>query len=385
MGFLSAFCGCLEKRLRGHNASGLGGGDEGDDGDSFDLFFDLHILQIATNFFSELNKLGHGGFGPVYKGLMPNGQEIAVKKLSLESRQGIGEFTNEVKLLLRIQHKNLVTLLGCCVEGPEKMLVYEYLLNKSLDYFLFDKTKSALLDWPKRFQIVLGIAKGLLYLHEEAPERIIHRDIKAGNILLDEQLNPKISDFGLARLFPGEDTHVNTFRISGTHGYMAPEYALRGYLSVKTDVFSFGVLVLEIVSGRKNHSSGHGEKADLLSHAWMLYQGGKALELVDTNLAKYNRDEAEMCIVLGLLCCQASVPDRPDMNSVHLMLSSDSFTLPKPGKPGIHGRGGRWTTNSSALTKSTATTSTTRNSVGSNFVEDYSRNSISVSSVDEGR
>lgn len=171
----------------------------------------------------------------------------------------------------------------------------------------------------------------------------------------------------------------------GCSGYMAPEYALRGYLSVKTDVFSFGVLVLEIVSGRKNHSSGHGEKADLLSHAWMLYQGGKALELVDTNLAKYNRDEAEMCIVLGLLCCQASVPDRPDMNSVHLMLSSDSFTLPKPGKPGIHGRGGRWTTNSSALTKSTATTSTTRNSVGSNFVEDYSRNSISVSSVDEGR
>lgn len=389
MRFLFGFCGCLEKRLR-LGGDGGGGKEEGG-GESSDLFFELRILQVATNFFSELNQLGHGGFGPVYKGLMPNGQEVAVKKLSLNSRQGLREFTNEVKLLLKIQHKNLVTLLGCCAEGPEKMLVYEYLPNKSLDYFLFDKNKSPLLDWSKRFQIVTGVARGLLYLHEEAPERIIHRDIKASNILLDEQLNPKISDFGLARLFPGEDTHVNTFRISGTHGYMAPEYAIHGYLSVKTDVFSFGVLVLEIVSGRKNHAKElGGEKADLLNYAWTLFQARKTLELVDPSLAKYIPDEAAMCIQLGLLCCQASVQDRPDMNSVHLMLSSDSFTLAKPGKPGIQGRKGQWnTTATSAAFSNTnpgsTNTATTRVSGGSSFVEEFSRNSISYSSMDEGR
>ncbi|CAJ1951929.1 unnamed protein product [Sphenostylis stenocarpa] len=390
MTFLFRLCPCLRK---GGATSGDDGGDHHDDpngpGDSMDLIFPLHTLQLATNFFSNLNQLGHGGFGPVFKGMMPNGQEVAVKKLSLESRQGVKEFTNEVMLLLRIQHKNLVTLLGCCAEGPEKMLVYEYLPNKSLDHFLFDKRKSSSLDWATRFRIVTGVARGLLYLHEEAPERIIHRDIKASNILLDEKLNPKISDFGLAKLFPGEDTHLLTFRISGTHGYMAPEYALRGYLSVKTDVFSYGVLVLEIVSGRKNQDLRLGsEKADLLSYAWSLYQGRRIMDLIDPSLGKYNGDEAAMCIQLGLLCCQASIIERPDMNAVHLMLSSDSFTLPRPGKPGIQGRTGRWTTTtSSALTNTnTNASSGTRVSGGSgSFVDDYSRNSISTSSFDEGR
>ncbi|KAI8528681.1 hypothetical protein RHMOL_Rhmol12G0166500 [Rhododendron molle] len=388
MGFLARLCSCFGKKLR----DGGGGGDEdGDGGQSSELFFELRTLQVATNFFSEANQLGHGGFGPVYKGLIPNGQEVAVKKLSLDSRQGFKEFTNEVKLLLKTQHKNLVMLLGCCAEGPEKMLVYEYLPNRSLDYFLFDKKKSSSLDWLRRYRIVTGIARGLLYLHEEAPERIIHRDIKASNILLEGQLNPKISDFGLARLFPGDDTHLNTFRISGTHGYMAPEYAMHGYLSVKTDVFSFGVLVLEIVSGRKNHVRGlGGEQEDLLTYAWTLFQAGKTLDLVDPSLARWNQDEAAMCIQLGLLCCQANVADRPDMNSVHLMLSSDSFTLPRPGKPGIQGRRGRWTTTtSSALTNTNRARSTntagTSASAGSTIVEDFSKNSISYSSIDEGR
>ncbi|KAL3512238.1 hypothetical protein ACH5RR_024955 [Cinchona calisaya] len=389
MGLISNLFSCLDKRLkRGANAAE----DEGEEEDSWGLFFELRNLQIATNFFSDLNQLGRGGFGPVYKGLMPNGQEVAVKKLSLDSGQGVREFTNEVKLLLKIQHKNLVTLLGCCIEGPEQMLVYEYLPNKSLDFFLFDKEKSPSLDWTKRLQIVTGIARGLLYLHEEAPERIIHRDIKASNILLDDQLNPKISDFGLGRLFPGEDTHLNTFRISGTPGYMAPEYALRGYLSVKTDVFSFGILVLEIVSGRKNHNGRLGaQMADLLNYAWTLYQAGKALELVDASLDKYNPTEAAMCIQLGLLCCQANVADRLDMNSVHLTLSSDSFTLPKPKKPATHGRIGRWsTTGSTAFTdKTNATTTQTGatkiSSTGCSFVEEFSRNSISYSSLEEGR
>lgn len=385
MRFPRRLCPCFHK-------GGTVSDDDGDDyhngtGDSLDLIFELHTLQLATNFFPALNQLGHGGFGPVFKGLMPNGQEVAVKKLSLESRQGVREFTNEVRLLLKLQHKNLVTLLGCCAEGPEKMLVYEYLPNKSLDHFLFDKRRSPSLDWVTRFRIVTGVARGLLYLHEEAPERIIHRDIKASNILLDEKLNAKISDFGLARLFPGDDTHMQTFRISGTHGYMAPEYAMRGYLSVKTDVFSYGVLVLEIVSGRKNHDVRLGsEKADLLSYAWTLYQGGKIMDLIDPSLGKYNGDEAAMCIQLGLLCCQASVVERPDMNAVHLMLSSDSFTLPRPGKPGIQGRAGRWTTTTTSALTNTNASSATRASGGSgSFVEDYSRNSISTSSFDEGR
>ncbi|XP_044465775.1 cysteine-rich receptor-like protein kinase 10 isoform X4 [Mangifera indica] len=382
--FLSSLYSCFRKRLKAPGDS--------DGVDSSDLFFEIRTLQIATNSFSELNQLGHGGFGPVYKGLMPNGQEVAVKKLSLNSRQGLREFTNEVKLLLKIQHKNLVTLLGCCAEGPEKMLVYEYLPNRSLDYFLFDKKKSTSLDWSTRYQIIIGVARGLLYLHEEAPERIIHRDIKASNILLGEQLNPKISDFGLARLFPGDDTHMNTFKICGTYGYMAPEYALHGYLSVKTDVFSYGVLVLEIVSGRKNHDRSFGaEKVDLLNYTWTLYQNGNPLELVDPSLTNCNRHEAAMCIQLGLLCCQQSVADRPDMNSVHLMLLSDSFTLPRPGKPGIQGRTSRWTeTTPSALTNTntkgnSTNTGVNRTSGGNSFVEDFSRNSISYSSIDEGR
>ncbi|XP_027359442.1 putative receptor-like protein kinase At4g00960 [Abrus precatorius] len=392
MRFLLGLCPCLRKTgtasdaAADHDPNAAADHDPNAAADTLDLIFDLHTLQLATNFFSNLNQLGHGGFGPVFKGLMPNGQEVAVKKLSMESRQGVREFTNEVKLLLKIQHKNLVTLLGCCAEGPEKMLVYEFLPNKSLDHFLFDKRRSSSLNWATRFRIVTGVARGLLYLHEEAPERIIHRDIKASNILLDEKLNPKISDFGLARLFPGEDTHVQTFRISGTHGYMAPEYALRGYLSVKTDVFSYGVLVLEIVSGRKNHDVKLGsEKADLLNYAWTLYQGGKVMDLIDPTLGKYNGDEAAMCIQLGLLCCQASIIERPDMNTVHLMLSSDSFTLPRPSKPGIQGRAGRWTTTTTSALTNTNASSATKASGGGSSAEDYSRNSISTSSFDEGR
>ncbi|GJZ33351.1 cysteine-rich receptor-like protein kinase 10 [Tanacetum coccineum] len=318
------------------------------------------------------------------KGVLPNGQEVAIKKLSLTSRQGVREFTNEVKLLLKIQHKNLVMLLGCCVEGPEKMLVYEYLPNKSLDYILFNKEKSPSLHWTQRFQIIVGVIRGLLYLHEEAPIRIIHRDIKASNILLDEKLNPKISDFGLARLFPGDDTHLNTFRISGTHGYMAPEYAMHGYLSVKADVFSFGILVLEIVSGRKvNERQLGAEKSDLLTYTWNLFQTGKQLELVDGSLDTCNLSEAAMCIQMGLLCCQAIVADRPDMNALHLMISNESFTLPRPGKPGLQGRGGRWTTTTSSTLTSTDATTLTKPSVTSS-IEEYSKNSISMSSMNEG-
>ncbi|KAH9302268.1 hypothetical protein KI387_013851, partial [Taxus chinensis] len=217
--------------------------------------FSLEALAEATEDFHEKNKLGEGGFGLVYKGMTRDGKEIAVKKLSERSAQGKREFMNEVKLVANVQHRNLVKLLGCCVGGQERLLVYEYLPNKSLDTFLFqdaDPEKNRRLDWQKRYNIIIGIARGLLYLHEDSKLRIIHRDIKASNILLDEQLNPKIADFGLARLFTDNETQIQS-RIAGTYGYMAPEYAMRGQLSVKADVYSFGVVLLEIMSGRKNN------------------------------------------------------------------------------------------------------------------------------------
>ncbi|CAD6239381.1 unnamed protein product [Miscanthus lutarioriparius] len=395
-------CGCCVGRRRGNSGGAAGASGRAEEGDEWSLFIDLPVLEAATGGFSDDNLLGRGGFGP---GVMENGQQIAVKKLSMGSRQGVREFLNEVRLLLKVQHRNLVSLLGCCASSGHFLLVYPYFPNGSLDHILFDRKKCAQLDWPKRYHIIIGLARGLLYLHEESPVKIIHRDIKASNVLLDDQLNPKISDFGMARLFLEDATHVNTFRISGTYGYMAPEYALNGYLSTKTDVFSFGILVLEIVSGRKNivrHSDD--EKIDLLNYTWKLFEEGRSLEIVDPSLSKSNPDseQALLCIQLGLLCCQAVVPDRPDMHSVHLMLSSDSFTLPKPGKPAIHGRTGRWMTTTTASGSASASgasntnttsggstfgtdTNTTRASVLANIAEDESRNSISISFTMEGR
>ncbi|KAK2644251.1 hypothetical protein Ddye_019446 [Dipteronia dyeriana] len=178
--------------------------------------FSFEKLTTATDNFNSANKLGQGGFGPVYKGVLEDGQEIAVKRLSKASGQGLQEFMNEVMVISKLQHRNLVRLFGCCVEGEEKMLIYECMPNKSLDAFLFDVDKRKLLDWGKRFNIIEGISRGLLYLHRDSRLRIIHRDLKASNILLDEELNPKISDFGMARIFGGDQDHAKTIRIVGT-------------------------------------------------------------------------------------------------------------------------------------------------------------------------
>ncbi|KAG6651692.1 hypothetical protein CIPAW_06G130400 [Carya illinoinensis] len=281
--------------------------------------FSYESVSAATNNFSTANKLGEGGFGPVYKGKLLKGQEIAVKMLSKRSGQGLEEFRNETILIAKLQHRNLVRLLGCCVEGDEKILIYEYMSNKSLDFYLFDPTMKRMLDWKTRIHIMEGIAQGLLYLHQYSRFRIIHRDLKPSNILLDSEMNPKISDFGMARIVGDNETQSKTNRIVGTYGYMSPEYALRGLYSVKSDVFSFGVLLLEIVSGKKNTCFYNNESLYLLSHAWELWRDGRSLELMDSTIG-YPSCTSIMVryINIGLLCVQKSPSDRPTMHDVKI-------------------------------------------------------------------
>ncbi|XP_020272832.1 receptor-like serine/threonine-protein kinase SD1-8 isoform X1 [Asparagus officinalis] len=302
--------------------------------------FELVEIETATNNFSNENKLGEGGFGPVYKGKMREGQEIAVKRLSKTSLQGLGELKTEVMLVAKLQHRNLVRLLGCCLEGDERILIYEFMPNKSLDTFLFDEQKVALLDWRMRYQIILGIARGLLYLHQDSRFRIIHRDLKAGNILLDKDMIPKISDFGLARLFGEDETETKTRRVVGTYGYMPPEYALNGIFSVKSDVFSFGVLVLEIISGRRNKGVYLSASEEyLLGKAWTLWKEGNGLQLIDASLdASVFMTEILRCMKVGLLCVQEQPEDRPIMSFVVWMLGSDHAFLPEPKQPGFMAR-----------------------------------------------
>ncbi|KAG5234847.1 G-type lectin S-receptor serine/threonine-protein kinase [Salix suchowensis] len=296
--------------------------------------FNFNYVASATDNFSEENKLGEGGFGLVYKGNLPGGEEIAVKRLSKISGQGLQEFKNEIILIAKLQHRNLVRLLGCSIQGDEKMLIYEYMPNKSLDYFLFDPEKQGLLGWNKRFEIIEGIARGLLYLHRDSRLRIIHRDLKASNILLDEGMNPKISDFGMARIFGANQNEINTNRVVGTYGYMSPEYAMEGLFSVKSDVYSFGVLLLEIVSGRRNTSFRTTDHVILIAYAWDLWSEGKAMEMVDPSI-RDSCDEIEVlrCIQLGMLCVQDSALHRPNMASVVLMLESSTTSVPLPRQP----------------------------------------------------
>ncbi|XP_057820180.2 cysteine-rich receptor-like protein kinase 10 [Cryptomeria japonica] len=318
-----------------HGKDGPQGGEDWPFSAYHRIIFNLETLTAATKDFHEDNKLGEGGFGAVYKGTMPDGTEIAVKKLSLQSPQGKTEFENEVKLLARIQHQNLVNLLGCCTQGSESLLVYEYLVNKSLDQILFDPQRSGELDWQKRFNIIVGVARGLLFLHDDSRPRIIHRDVKASNILLDEQMNPKIADFGIARLFLEDETHVST-RVAGTYGYLAPEYAMHGQLSDKADVYSFGVLLLEIVSGRKNTDIEISDGVQgLLELAWECYSRGNSVDVIDKGIVEdCPTEECFKCIHVGLLCIQEEASLRPSMFTVYSMLSKFSFTnLPNPTKP----------------------------------------------------
>uniref|UniRef100_A0A5B6YK35 Putative cysteine-rich receptor-like protein kinase 10 n=1 Tax=Davidia involucrata TaxID=16924 RepID=A0A5B6YK35_DAVIN len=325
--------------------------------------FSFATLVSATKDFHPNHKLGEGGFGPVYRGKLEDGREIAVKKLSQSSSQGKKEFMNEAKLLARVQHRNVVNLLGYCAHGAEKLLVYEYVANESLDKLLFKSGRSDALDWKRRYDIIAGISRGLLYLHEDSHCVIIHRDIKASNILLDNKWVPKIADFGMARLFPEDQTHVNT-RVAGTNGYMAPEYVMHGHLSVKADVFSFGVVVLELISGLKNSTFNISlEAQSLLEWVWKLYKKGKSLDAMDPTLASSAvPDQVAMCVQIGLLCTQADPQSRPNMRRVVVMLSKKPGTLEEPSRPGYPGSRYRRTRRTTTGSSSTAGTSSDSNS-----------------------
>uniref|UniRef100_A0A0R0HU11 Protein kinase domain-containing protein n=1 Tax=Glycine max TaxID=3847 RepID=A0A0R0HU11_SOYBN len=291
--------------------------------------FKYSDLKAATKNFSEKNKLGEGGFGAVYKGTMKNGKVVAVKKLISGNSSNIDdEFESEVTLISNVHHRNLVRLLGCCNKGQERILVYEYMANASLDKFLFGKRKGSL-NWKQRYDIILGTARGLNYLHEEFHVSIIHRDIKSENILLDEQLQPKVSDFGLVKLLPEDQSHLTT-RFAGTLGYTAPEYALHGQLSEKADIYSYGIVVLEIISGQKSIDSkvivvDDGEDEYLLRQAWKLYVRGMHLELVDKSLDpnSYDAEEVKKIIGIALMCTQSSAAMRPSMSEVVVLLSGN--------------------------------------------------------------
>ncbi|XP_050261495.1 receptor-like serine/threonine-protein kinase SD1-8 isoform X1 [Quercus robur] len=302
--------------------------------------FSFSSVSTATNYFSASNKLGEGGFGPVYKGSLLNGQLVAVKRLSRKSGQGWEELKNEAMLIAKLQHKNLVKLLGCCIERDEKILIYEYLPNKSLDYFLFDPIRHEIKDWATRTHIIEGIVQGLLYLHQYSRLQIIHRDLKASNILLDKDMNPKISDFGLARIFCGNGSQA-TNRIVGTYGYMSPEYAMEGLFSIKSDVFSFGVLLLEILSGKKNTGFYQSDSINLIGYTWDLWKSNRSLELMDPILEDTPPANVLLSYInIALLCVQENAVDRPTISDVISMFNKEPALLPSPKKPAFSfGRG----------------------------------------------
>ncbi|XP_059640902.1 G-type lectin S-receptor-like serine/threonine-protein kinase At1g11410 isoform X2 [Cornus florida] len=280
-------------------------------------FFDLSTIVAATDNFSSANRLGQGGFGTVYKGRLHNGQEIAVKRLSKNSGQGIKEFKNEVMLIAKLQHRNLVKLVGCCIQQEEKMVIYEYLPNKSLDLFIFDEAKRSSMGWEKLFDIILGIARGMLYLHQDSRLRIIHRDLKASNVLLDAAMNPKISDFGMARIFGGDQIEANTNRVVGTY---------------------FGVVVLEIICGRKNSSYNQENFQNLIGHVWDLWGKGESLDIANSSLGEsYQTHQVLRCIHIALLCVQEHATDRPTMSAVVVMLCNET-SLPLPKQPAFISR-----------------------------------------------
>lgn len=303
------------------------------------LNFKYSILEKATGSFDGANKLGQGGYGTVYMGVLVDGREVAVKRLFSNHMHRVADFCNEVTIISGMEHKNLIRLLGCSCSGPESLLVYEFLPNKSLDHFIFDPSKGKTLDWPKRYEIIVGTAEGLEYLHENGGTKIIHRDIKASNILLDSRFHARISDFGMARSFQEDESHIST-GIVGTLGYIAPEYLALGRLTEKVDVYSFGVLMLEIVTGRRNNMAQVSTYSDsLLATAWRHFQRGTIEELIDLNILSGNHEEEGIkeevlrVVHIGFLCTQELPSSRPIMSKVLQMLTKRDEGLPVPANP----------------------------------------------------
>ncbi|KAK4344469.1 hypothetical protein RND71_034645 [Anisodus tanguticus] len=299
--------------------------------------FSYKQLRIATDDFSPVNKVGEGGFGSVYKGRLKSGKMAAIKVLSSESKQGVREFLTEIKVISDVDHENLVKLYGCCIEDDHRILIYNYLENNSLAQTLLGGGHSSMqFSWRTRTKICIGVAKGLAYLHEQVKPHIIHRDIKASNILLDRDLTPKISDFGLAKLIPPNATHVST-RVAGTIGYLAPEYAIRGQATRKSDVYSYGVLLIEIVTGRCNTNSHLPiDEQYLLERTWQLYERKELVLLVDTFLdGDFDAEQACKFLKIGLLCTQDGLKLRPSMSTILKMLTGemavDDNKITKPG------------------------------------------------------
>ncbi|KAH0706849.1 hypothetical protein KY289_011925 [Solanum tuberosum] len=289
--------------------------------------FTYEELVRATDGFSDANLLGQGGFGYVHKGILPNGKEVAVKQLKAGSGQGEREFQAEVEIISRVHHKHLVSLVGYCITGAQRLLVYEFVPNNTLEFHLHGKGRPPL-DWPIRLKIALGSAKGLAYLHEDCQPKIIHRDIKAANILIDFNFEAKVADFGLAKLTSDVNTHVST-RVMGTFGYLAPEYASSGKLTDKSDVFSFGVMLLELITGRRPVDSTQSYIEDSLVD-WARPLLTRALEdekfdtLIDRRLENdYNHNEMARMVACCAACVRHSAKRRPRMTQVLRALEGD--------------------------------------------------------------
>lgn len=336
---LSLFCILQRKRVSGigviSKLKRVEWSADGDKEDDESIFFSFSSIESATDHFSEAKRLGQGGFGPVYKGKFNNGLEVAVKRLNKMTVYGTEQFKNEVTVISKLQHRNLVKLMGYCTHGEERILVYEYLPNKSLDSFLFDTAKNDVLDWKARLKIIEGVAQGLLYLHKYSRLKIIHRDLKPSNVLLDNDMNPKISDFGTARIFGDNELRANTNRIVGTYGYMSPEYAMDGIFSEKSDVFSFGVVILEIITGKKNTAFHDSDRhLNLIGHVWDLWIEGSLSDITDSSINEtIPKPEVLKYVQVGLLCVQEKAADRPTMSGVVSMLLNKSMVLASPKRP----------------------------------------------------
>ncbi|CAI9298473.1 unnamed protein product [Lactuca saligna] len=289
--------------------------------------FTYEELAMATEGFSEANLLGQGGFGYVHKGVLPNGKEVAVKSLKAGSGQGEREFQAEVEIISRVHHKHLVSLVGYCISGDQRMLVYEFVPNNTMEYHLHGKNRPVM-DFSTRLRIALGAAKGLAYLHEDCHPKIIHRDIKAANILLEFNFEAKVADFGLAKITSDVATHVST-RVMGTFGYLAPEYAASGKLTEKSDVFSYGVMLLELITGRRPVDTAQTFMDDSLVD-WARPLLTRALEdgnfdsIVDQRLPKdYNHSEMARMVSCAAVCVRHSARRRPKMSQVVRALEGD--------------------------------------------------------------